>query len=48
MPRKPHKYHYIYKTTCNIYGTCWITNGIENKKIHKGDTFPDGYKLGRK
>ena len=30
------------------YGTCWITNGIENKKIHKGDMIPDGWRLGRK
>ncbi len=30
------------------FGTCWITNGKENKKIHKGDLIPDGWKLGRK
>jgi len=30
------------------YGTCWITNGIDNKKINKGDLIPDGWKLGRK
>jgi hypothetical protein len=30
------------------YGTCWITNEKENKKIHKGDLVPDGWKLGRK
>jgi len=30
------------------YGTCWITNNIENKKIHKGDSIPSGWKLGRK
>ncbi len=30
------------------YGTCWITNGLENKKIKKTDTLPDGWKLGRK
>jgi hypothetical protein len=29
------------------YGTCWITNETENKKIHKGDLIPDGWKLGR-
>jgi hypothetical protein len=29
------------------YGTCWITNGIENKKIHKDENIPDGWKLGR-
>lgn len=30
------------------YGTCWITNGKENKKINKGDLIPEGWKLGRK
>ena len=30
------------------YGKCWITNGTESKKIYKGDTIPDGWKLGRK
>jgi hypothetical protein len=30
------------------YGTCWITNGSENKKIKKTETLPDGWKLGRK
>ncbi|MBN2837759.1 MAG: hypothetical protein JXM74_03300, partial [Fusobacteriaceae bacterium] len=30
------------------YGTCWITNGIENKKIHKIDIIPNGWYLGRK
>lgn len=30
------------------YGTCWITNEKENKKIHRGDLIPDGWKLGRK
>ena len=29
------------------YGTCWITNKIKNKKIHKGDLISDGWKLGR-
>lgn len=29
------------------YGTCWITNGIENKKNKKDDKIPDGWKLGR-
>jgi len=29
------------------YGTCWITNEAENKKIHKGDTIPEGWRLGR-
>jgi hypothetical protein len=30
------------------FGTCWITNGKENKKINKGDSIPDNWKLGRK
>jgi len=30
------------------YGTCWITNGKENRKIYKGKKIPKGYKLGRK
>lgn len=30
------------------YGTCWITNEIESKKIRKGDLIPEGWKLGRK
>jgi hypothetical protein len=30
------------------YGTCWITNEKENRKIYKGDEIPKGFKLGRK
>lgn len=30
------------------YGTCWITNEKENTKIRKGDTIPEGWRLGRK
>jgi hypothetical protein len=30
------------------FGTCWITNGIENKKIKKTEKLPNGWKLGRK
>ena len=29
------------------FGTCWITNGIENKKIKKGNNPPDGWYFGR-
>lgn len=29
------------------FGTRWITNGIENKKIKKEEKIPDGWKLGR-
>ena len=30
------------------FGTCWITNGIESKKIKKTDELPKGWSLGRK
>ena len=30
------------------FGTCWITNGIENKKIKKNTQIPEGWKFGRK
>ena len=30
------------------FGTQWITNDIENKKIKKGEIIPNGWKLGRK
>jgi hypothetical protein len=30
------------------YGTCWITNGSENKKIKKTENLPDGWFFGRK
>jgi hypothetical protein len=29
------------------FGTRWITNGIENKKIKTQDLIPDGWRLGR-
>lgn len=29
------------------YGTCWINNGFENKKIKKSDIIPDGWIYGR-
>jgi len=29
------------------YDTCWITNGIENKKIKKIENVPNGWNLGR-
>ena len=29
------------------FNTCWITNGVENKKIKKEEIIPDGWKLGR-
>lgn len=30
------------------FGTCWITNGIENKKIKKTNPIPENWKYGRK
>lgn len=33
--------------TNSQYGTCWITNGIENKKIKKSDLIPEDWRLGR-
>lgn len=30
------------------FGTCWITDGLKNKKIHKNDVIPKGWSLGRK
>lgn len=29
------------------FGKCWITNEVESKKIMKGDSLPDGWRLGR-
>jgi hypothetical protein len=29
------------------FGTCWITNGTQNKKIKKTDKLPKGWSLGR-
>ena len=36
MPRKQHKYHYIYKTTCTINGKFYIG-------MHSTDNLDDGY-----
>jgi hypothetical protein len=30
------------------FGSCWITNEIESKKIKKGNNIPEGWRLGRK
>tara|TARA_R110000851_G_scaffold131429_7_gene265438 strand:- start:9476 stop:10108 length:633 start_codon:yes stop_codon:yes gene_type:complete len=30
------------------YGSCWITNEKENRKIKRGDLLPEGFRLGRK
>lgn len=30
------------------YGTCWITNGLENRKIKNTDIIPDNWYRGRK
>ena len=35
-------------STNSQFGKCWITNGVESKKIMKGDQIPEGWKLGRK
>lgn len=29
------------------FGTCWITNGNDNKKIFKDNNIPNGWRLGR-
>lgn len=29
------------------YGTMWITNGIQNKKIKKDQVIPQGWRKGR-
>jgi len=34
--------------TNSQFGTCWITNGIENKKINKNEKLPVGWEFGRK
>lgn len=37
------------KGLCNSqFGTCWITNGKDNKKIKKEEQIPNDWKLGRK
>jgi hypothetical protein len=33
--------------TNSQFGKCWITNEVESKKIMRGDTIPDGFRLGR-
>jgi len=30
------------------YGTCWITDETESRKMDKGDLIPEGWRLGRK
>lgn len=30
------------------YGTCWTTDEYQNRKIHKEDLIPEGWRLGRK
>lgn len=34
--------------TNSQYGTCWITNEKENRKIPQSSTIPEGWRLGRK
>ncbi len=45
---KESKKDYGIGSSNSQYGTCWITNEIDNKKIKKSDTIPDGWRLGRK
>jgi hypothetical protein len=33
--------------TNSQFGTCWITNGVDNKKINKNQTLPNGWVFGR-
>lgn len=35
-------------STNSQFGTCWITNGSQNKKINKNEKLPVGWKFGRK
>ena len=45
--RKPKKDGHQQGSNNNQFGTMWITNGLENKKIKKEDTIPDGWNKGR-
>jgi hypothetical protein len=41
--------YFCYKGESNSqFGTCWITNGTENKKIKKTEKLPKGWEFGRK
>jgi hypothetical protein len=43
------KGHKRQNGSCNSqFGTCWITNGTENKKIKKTEKLPKGWEFGRK
>lgn len=44
---KQSKFGHGLGSTNSQFGTCWITNGIENKKIKRNDSLPDGWELGR-
>ena len=44
--KESHKDHGIGETNSQ-YGTKWITNGIDNKKIKDFDQIPEGWKNGR-
>lgn len=35
-------------STNSQYGTIWITNGVDEKKIKSTDAIPDGWSRGRK
>lgn len=45
---KESKKYYGKGVNNSQYGTCWITNEVDTKKIHKGESIPEGWKLGRK
>ena len=45
---KESKKHHGKGASNSQYGTCWITNEIENKKIRKEGTIPEGWRLGRR
>lgn len=32
----------------SMFGMCWITDGKNNRVIHRNDEIPDGWKLGRR
>lgn len=45
---KKSKIGYGFGSNNSQFGTCWITNGTENKKIKKTEKLPKEWKYGRK
>jgi hypothetical protein len=35
------------KENCSQYGTMWITDGLNNRKIKKDDSIQEGWRKGR-